>query len=151
MPTATIGTVVVPSVVLDVASGRELCPVPLGHVVPEGKIGTVDELIVDPDRLARLADQGVIALEMESSGVGAVCKARGIPWTAVRVVSDRPDDGLTEPPVLGTLRPDGSADLWAAVRLMAARPSRIRGFVRLGRDASMAAARAAKTTLDALG
>jgi hypothetical protein len=49
------------------------------------------------------------------------------------------------------LRPDGSTDVAAALRLLAARPRRIPRFARLGRDASMAARRAAKTTLDALG
>ena len=150
-PTSTIGKVIVPEVLLDVKSGRELRPSALGGTVMEGKVGTVDELIVDPSRLARLVDQGVVALEMESTGVGSVCEDRGVPWSVVRVISDRPDDGYTDAPVLGTLRPDGSADLWAALRLMAAKPSRIPGLVRLGRDSSMAAARAAKATLEALG
>jgi adenosylhomocysteine nucleosidase len=148
---ATIGTVLVPEVVLDLSSGQEYRPAPLGEITPDGKIGTVDELITDPSRLDGLIDQGVIALEMESAGVASVCEARGVPWTVFRVISDRPDDGYTDDSVLGVLRPDGSTDIGAALRLMATRPSRIRGFVRLGRDASMAAAKAAKTTLNALG
>jgi hypothetical protein len=74
-----------------------------------------------------------------------------VPWTVIRVISDRPEDGLTEEPVMEMLRPDGSTDVAAALRLLAARPRRIPRFARLGRDASMAARRAAKTTLDALG
>jgi adenosylhomocysteine nucleosidase len=143
--------VIVPDVVLDVNSGREFRPAPLGGMAMGGKVGTVDELIVDPSRLAGLAEQGVIALEMESTGVASVCEDRGLPWSVVRVISDRPDDGYTDDAVLGTLRPDGSADMRAALRLMATRPSRIPGLVRLGRDSSMAAGRAAKTTLEALG
>ncbi|MGD0393293.1 MAG: 5'-methylthioadenosine/S-adenosylhomocysteine nucleosidase [Acidimicrobiales bacterium] len=150
-PACTIGSVIVPDVVLDVTSGREFRPSPLGELVMGGKVGTVDELIVEPSRLARLADQGVIALEMESTGVASVCEERGVPWSAVRVISDRPDDGYTDGAVLGTLRPDGSADMRAALRLMATRPKRIPRLVRLGRDSSMAAGRAAKTTLEALG
>jgi nucleoside phosphorylase len=150
-PTSTIGRVIVPEVLLDVKSGRELRPSPLGGTIMAGKVGTVDELIVDPTRLARLIDQGVVALEMESTGVGSVCEDRGVPWSVVRVISDRPDDGYTDPSVLGTLRPDGSADVWAALRLMASKPSRIPGLVRLGRDSSMAAAKAATSTLEALG
>jgi hypothetical protein len=69
----------------------------------------------------------------------------------VRVVSDRPDDGLTDIPVMGALRPDGSTDAKAALRLMMAKPRRIPGLVRLGRDASTAAGRAAHVTLEALG
>ena len=150
-PASTIGTVIMPEVVLDVKSGREYRPSPLGGTPMDGKVGTVDELIVDPARLARLIDQGVIALEMESTGVGSVCERRSVPWTVVRVISDRPDDGYTDPSVLGTLRPDGSADLWAAIRLMATKPARVPGLVRLGRDSSSAAVKAARTTLEALG
>ena len=149
-PTSTIGKVIVPEIVLDVRTGREYHPSPLGEQPACGKVGTVDELITDPSRLARLVDQGVIALEMESTGVGSVCQDRSVPWTVVRVVSDRPDDGYTDASVLGTLRPDGSADLWAALRLMAAKPGRIPGLVRLGRDSSLAASTAARTTLEAL-
>jgi adenosylhomocysteine nucleosidase len=149
-PGATIGTVIVPAVVLDVASGREYHPSPLGDVPPVGKIGTVDELIVDPTRLAGLAEQGVLALEMEATGVAEACESAGIPWSVVRVISDRPDDGLTEAPVLDALRPDGTTDVWAALRLVVSKPSRIPGFVRLGRDSSMAAGKAAAATLAAL-
>jgi adenosylhomocysteine nucleosidase len=149
-PGATIGTVILPAVVLDVSSGREYHPSPLGDVPLSGKIGTVDELIGDPTRLASLAEQGVLALEMEAAGVAAACEPAGIPWSVVRVISDRPDDGLTEAPVLDALRPDGTTDAWAALRLVAARPSRIPGFVRLGRDSSMAAGKAAAATLAAL-
>ncbi len=150
-PSATIGSVVTPAVVLDVASGREYHPSPLGSMTAAGKIGTVDEVIVDPARLAGLVDQGVIALEMESAGVGPVCESHGVPWSVVRVISDRPDDGYTDPSVLGVLRPDGSTDLAAALKLMATKPNRVPGLMRLGRDASMAAAKAASTTLDAIG
>ena len=87
---------------------------------------------------------------MESTAVGSVCETRGVPWTVIRVISDRPDDGLTEDAVMDVLRPDGSTDVGAALRLLVAKPSRIPRFVRLGRDASMAARRAGTTALNAL-
>ncbi len=149
-PSSSIGTVIVPEVVVEVSSGREFRPSPLGGMARDGKVGTVDEFIVDPSRLAKLVDEGVVALEMESTGVGAVCDERHVPWSVVRVISDRPDDGYADSSVLGTLRPDGSADLWATLHLVAARPSRIPGLVRLGRDSTRAAVKAAKTTLAAL-
>ena len=150
VPDSVIGDVIVPDTVVDVASGRTYRTSPLGTLQQSGTVGTVDELITDPVRLAGLIDDGVVALEMESSGVGEVCDARGVPWSVVRVISDRPDDGLTDDAVMAALRPDGSVDVLAALRVMAVKPSRIRGFLQLGRDASMAARKAATTTLAAL-
>ena len=128
----------------------EVSDISTGQPRTVGHGGTVDELINDPVRLAGLVDDGVVALEMESSGVGEVCDARGIPWSVVRVISDRPNDGLTDDAVMAALRPDGSVDVLAALRVMAVKPSRIPGFMQLGRDASMAARKAAATTLAAL-
>jgi adenosylhomocysteine nucleosidase len=149
-PDSVIGGVVVPDTVVDVSSGRKYQTSPLGALPQSGTVGTVDELINDPVRLAGLVDDGIVALEMESSGVGEVCHARGVPWSVVRVISDRPNDGLTDDAVMAALRPDGSVDVLAAVRVMAVKPSRIPGFMQLGRDASMAARKAAATTLAAL-
>ena len=147
---ATIGTVILPAEVLDVGTGKRYHPSPLGDIRLEGTVATVDGLDTDPDHLARLVAGGVVAVEMEASGVGRICAARGLPWTVVRVVSDRPDDGDADAPVLDTLRPDGTTDTWAALRLMATHPGRIPALIRLGRGASLASTRAARTTLDAL-
>jgi nucleoside phosphorylase len=147
---SVIGGVVVPDTVVDVSSGRTYRTTQLGALQQSGTVGTVDEFITDPVRLAGLVDDGVVALEMESSGVGEVCEARGVPWSVVRVISDRPDAGLADGTVMDALRPDGSTNVLAALKAMAVRPSRIPGFVQLGRDASMAARTAAATTLAAL-
>jgi adenosylhomocysteine nucleosidase len=147
---AVIGGVVVPDTVVDVSSGRTYRTTQLGALQQSGTVGTVDEFITDPLRLAGLVDDGVVALEMESSGVGEVCEDRGVPWSVVRVISDRPDAGLADGTVMDALRPDGSTNVLAALKAMAVKPSRIPGFVQLGRDASMAARKAAVTTLAAL-
>ena len=94
--------------------------------------------------LAGLEEQGVVAMEMESSGVAAACQDAGVPWTTFRVISDRPDDGLTDDAIMSLLRPDGSSDVGAALRLMVRHPGRVPGMVRLGRDSSMAASKAAR-------
>jgi nucleoside phosphorylase len=148
---STIGAVIVPEVIVDVSSGREFRPSPLGGTAMRGRVGTVDEIIVDPIRVAGLVDQGLVAVEMESAGVGLICEQRGVPWSVVRVISDRPDDGYTDDAVLGILRPDGSTDPWAALRLIVTKPGRIPGLARLGRDSSAAANKAARATLAALG
>jgi adenosylhomocysteine nucleosidase len=147
---SVVGGVIVPHTVVDVSSGRTYRTTQLGALQQSGTVGTVDEFITDPVRLAGLVDDGVVALEMESSGVGEVCEARGVPWSVVRVISDRPDAGLADGAVMDALRPDGSTNVLAALKAMAVKPNRIPGFLQLGRDASMAARKAAATTVGAL-
>ena len=57
-PTSTIGSVIVPEIMLDVASGQEYRPSPLGTLERAGTVGTVDELIMDPLRLAATGRTG---------------------------------------------------------------------------------------------
>jgi nucleoside phosphorylase len=150
-PAMSVGTVIVPEAVLDLGTGRQYRSHEIDGAKLSGLIATVDHLIVDEAKLEEVAAQGVVALEMESSGVAAACEAAGIPWTTFRVVSDRPDDGLTDDAIMSLLRPDGSTDAVAAMRLMAMHPSRIPSMMRLARDSSMAASKAARTVLNALG
>lgn len=151
LPTSTIGGVVVPEAVVEMSSGRVLRPARLGNLEPRGKVATVEELITDPTQLTGLVDEGVVAVEMESTGVARVCEERGVPWSVVRSISDRPHDGLADDGVMDLLKPDGSLDVLAAVRVMSLKPSRIPRFIRLGRDASLAARTAAATAVGALG
>lgn len=145
-----VGAVVVPEVVLDLATGHRLGTAPLGGLERRGVLATSDHLIVGDAELADLAARGVEAVEMESAGVAAACEPRGIPWTTVRVISDRPDENLADGSIMKLLRPDGSLRAGAAIGLMAAKPTRIPALVRLGQDSSRAATRAARVTLAAL-
>lgn len=150
-PACTIGTVVVPKVVIDLTSGREYHSAPMDGVERNGIVATADHLVMDPEELSKIQARGVVAMEMESAGVAAACETAGTPWTTFRVVSDRPDDGLTDDAIMSLLRPDGSADALAALRLVLRHPSRISGMIRLARDSSMAASKAARSALGALG
>ena len=150
-PDLTIGTVLVPEAVLDLGSGQRYESSPMEGIQREGLIASADHLIMDEDVLAGLQEQGVVAMEMESSGVAAACQDAGIPWTTFRVISDRPDDGLTDDAIMSLLRPDGSSDVGAALRLTVRHPGRVPGMVRLGRASSMAASKAARNALGALG
>lgn len=149
-PDLTIGTLVVPEAVVDVSSGRRFESAPMEGVERKGLVGTADHLIMDEERLAHLQELGVVAMEMESSGVAAACDAAGVPWTTFRVIADRPDDGLTDDAIMSLLRPDGTSDVMAAVRLMMLHPSRVPDMLRLARDSSMAASKAARAALRAL-
>ena len=145
-----VGAVIVPETVLDLTSGRRLETSMLGNLARRGVLATSDHLIVGDAELAELEAQGVEAVEMESAGVAAACEARGVPWTTVRVISDRPDENLADGSIMKLLRLDGTVRVGAAVGLVAASPGRVPALVKLGRDSSRAATRAARGVLGAL-
>ncbi len=147
-----VGDLVLPAVVRDHASDREYRSSPL-HGRAAGTIVTSDEFLIAPDLVARLVGEGVVALDMETSAVGAVCEARGVAWSAVRAISDRADD-YTDDAVLGLANPDGSPNLAAALRYMLRHPGRVPRLARLARDskaAAVAAADEAASQIEQLG
>jgi nucleoside phosphorylase len=138
-----IGDVIVPELVVDGVTGDEHRPDPLGDRVPAGILSTSDQLIVDPGAVAALVDRGVVALDMETAAIAAVCARHGCRWSVFRAISDRAGDGLIDAEVAALTGPDGSADIPAALRLVARHPSRARDLARLGRDMKTAARAAA--------
>ncbi len=135
-----VGDIVCPAIVVDGSTRVTFTATPIGPV--DGTISSSDEFVVDPARLDALVQAGVRAVDMETSSIAAVCVARGCAWSAVRVVSDRATDH-PDTAVLGLAHPDGSPNVRAALAFMATHPTRIPGLVRLGRDATKAASRAA--------
>lgn len=150
-PDLRVGSVVVPESVVDLASGEKFRSHPLRGIVPKGTVGVADHLITDTARLSKLVAEGIVALEMESSGVAEACQEARVPWTTIRVIGDRPDEELTDATVMSFLRPDGTVDSPAAIRHLLTHPQRIPGLLRLGRDSANAAAKAARFTLETLG
>jgi len=142
-----VGDTVLPERVLDLASGRSYRAAAVAGRANARTIATVDELILDLDRLAAMAEEGIDVLDMETAAVAEVAASHEIPWSAVRVISDRPRDGLLDDGIMTMLRPDGSVDPVAAVKHIAGHPRRLPKLVRLGRDAGSAAARAARTAV----
>ncbi|MEO6469354.1 MAG: hypothetical protein ABIP21_09645 [Acidimicrobiia bacterium] len=138
--TARVGDIICPAVVVDGATGVSFTATPIGAV--HGTISSSDEFVVDPDRIGALVDAGVRAVDMETAAIAAVCVQRGCAWSAVRVVSDHATDH-PDTAVLGLAHPDGSPNVRAALMFMATHPARIPGLLRLGRDATKAASRAA--------
>jgi adenosylhomocysteine nucleosidase len=145
-----IGDVVVPERVIDRASGAEYRPAPLGALGARGALLTSDALLAEPEEVARFERRGVIAVDMETAAVAAVCEARGCPWSVVRAISDRADDGSVDAALLGLVRPDGTPDLRALVRFLLRRPARVRDLVRLARGMRRAADAAACAVAAAL-
>jgi adenosylhomocysteine nucleosidase len=148
-PGIEIGAVIEPEAVLDLASGSEYRSSGLGEAPVSGTIATTAVLILDDERLAPLIARGVVAMDMETSAVAAVCEARGRPWSAFRSISDRPQDGLLDASVIDMLNEDGSANAAAAVRNVLLHPWRIPRLAHLARDSNMAAKRAARAAVAA--
>ncbi len=100
------------------------------------------------------ADDGAVAVDMETAAVGAVCEDAGIPWSAYRGISDLVSEGLVDDSSLAMVKEDGTANVPEVVKLFATRPWMVARMARLGRDtrrATIAAAQAAAKAIDALG
>ena len=142
-----IGSIIVPEVVLDSATGAEHRPAPLQRHEPFGAMWTTDELLTDAEVLAGLRARGVISLDMETAAIAAVCERHGIEWSVIRSISDRANDGTVDEEIFGLSRQDGSPDLAAIARYVARRPTRIAHLATLGRNARRAANAAADAAI----
>jgi adenosylhomocysteine nucleosidase len=149
-PSVAIGDLVVPERVLDLATGAERRPAALGDSPARGTLATSDALLVDPDEAARLEGRGVIAIDMETAAIGAVCEERGCPWSVFRAISDRADDGSTDAAVLGLAGPDGAPNPAALARFVLTRPWRVPQLARLARGLHLATRTAASAAVAAL-
>jgi hypothetical protein len=92
----------------------------------------------------------VLAIDMETAAVAAVCERRGRPWSVFRALSDRAGDPLVGADVLALAGEDGEPDLAAVFRFLLRRPWRLPLLVRLGRDSSRATRAAAAAAVRAL-
>jgi adenosylhomocysteine nucleosidase len=140
-----VGDVVVPEVVVDKPTGREFRPAPLAGVAGRGRIVTSDDFHVEPDELAAMEADGVIALDMETAAVAAVCEDAGCPWSVVRAISDMADDHPIGTAALDMAKADGSPNLPAVLRFVVRNPHKVRHLAKLGRDSQYAANVAART------
>jgi adenosylhomocysteine nucleosidase len=112
-----------------------------GLTVRSGKIvsvPTVVEQAEDKRRLSRLS--GAIALDMESSALGAVAARRGVPFVIVRTVSDLVDEDLPLDFNL-FLRPTGWLN---GMQVLLTHPASLVGLNRLRKQSRMAAERLTK-------
>jgi adenosylhomocysteine nucleosidase len=146
-PHSKIGDLIVPEVVANGETGTEHRPTPLGDVAPRGRIVSDDDFISADEDVARISDDGVTAVDMETAAVAAVCERRGTPWSVFRVISDMAGDH--DDSVLAMANPDGSANTRAVLRYLLPRPWRIFRLARLGRDAQAATNLAADAAIAA--
>jgi adenosylhomocysteine nucleosidase len=144
-----IGGVVVPEVVIDRASGGRFRPSHLGNIVPRGTLSCGDELITGQDELNRMAARGVVAVDMETAAVAAICDGAQCPWSVFRGISDYAGEGLVDDALFAMTRPDGTADPDVIARYLEENPERKQVLARLARDANLATEAAATAAIEA--
>ena len=69
-PNVAIGDLVVPELVIDLATGAEYRPSVMGDTEARGTLVTANEVLIDRAAAARLERQGVIAVDMETAANG---------------------------------------------------------------------------------
>lgn len=143
-----IGTLILPEVVVNGATGAEYRPEPLGGGTRNGKMRTGDELEVDPQAMEELRALGVVSLEMETAVIAESCERRGIPWSVFRAISDRPDSGVDNE-VFRLSNQDGTPNPKAVAAYFAKHPQRIPQMARLAKDSKLATRTAADAAIRA--
>jgi adenosylhomocysteine nucleosidase len=158
------GAIVVSDRLVNTVSGREYLPdasllavaretKPHALRVSVGKLATTDRVAgfsADKHKLA--AATGAIAVDMESSGVAEAATTLGVPWLAVRVITDGVDDDLPFDFNAQKFKPVSDMDgvnRGAIVASVFVEPWKIPALIRLGLRSSLAARRLA-AYLDAL-
>jgi adenosylhomocysteine nucleosidase len=144
-----IGSVIVPELVLDRATGQSFEPSFAGDIQPRGILSCGDDLITDPHEIANMERQGVVAVDMETAAVAAVCAGAAMPWGVFRGISDFADGGLVDDALFSMTRPDGTADPDAIARYLEENPHRRTVLAQLAHDASLATEAAAAAAVRA--
>jgi hypothetical protein len=135
-PLLSRGDVVVPDEVRDAITGEVWpCDALLvqGAGDRHGTLVTAHEVVSDPAARARLAG---LAVDMESAGTARACARAGIPFAAIRAVTDRADDCL--PDLTGVIDSTGGVHPMTALRRLATHPADIPAWTRLARGARAA-------------
>ena len=113
----------------------------LAALLPHATRGTIagsDTIVAAAaDKAALQRATGALAADMESHVAAQVATAHGLPFAALRVVSDAADQSLP-PAVANALRPDGTPRLGAVLASVAAHPAQIPALIRTARDSERA-------------
>ncbi len=91
---------------------------------------------VEHKRLLR-SMTGAAAVDMESHVAGRVAESYGVPFAILRIVCDPAGCNLPKAALVG-MRKNGTSDIGAVLRALAASPRQLPGMIRLARDAGVA-------------
>jgi adenosylhomocysteine nucleosidase len=103
------------------------------RVVQGGLVGVEQIIAAQSGKAALHSETGAIAVDMESHIAAAYAAEAGLPFAALRVVSDPADRAL---PALATsaIKPNGDVDLRKLLRGLARNPLTLRALVSTGLD-----------------
>ena len=135
-PALELGQVVVPEQVRDARTGEVYpCDPALagGAGQRHGTLVTTPQVVTDP--AARAALEGT-AVDMESAGIARACRDAGVPFAAVRAVTDRAGDVL--PHMDGVVDGAGRVHGLRMAGRLARHPGEIAAWARLARGAGAA-------------
>lgn len=102
-----------------------------------GIIGS-DAIVATASEKRLLSERtGALAVDMESHVAARVALRKGLPFAALRVISDRAEDDLPPAALVG-MRPDGGMALGAVLASLARDPRQLSALIRTGRQAGSA-------------
>jgi len=104
------------------------------HRIMRGVLVGVEEVVLGRKAKAALRSAtGADAVDMESHIAARYAEQYGLPFAALRVISDPAHRALPEI-AAAALKANGDVDVWKVMRGIARRPSQIRALVHSGRD-----------------
>ncbi len=102
--------------------------------VLNGILAGVEEVVLGQvGKSALRATTGADAVDMESHIAARYAEDNGLPFAALRVISDPAHRALPRL-AADALKPNGNVDVWKVMRGIARKPSEIRALVHSGRD-----------------
>ncbi|WP_374148121.1 phosphorylase [Sphingomonas sp. 28-63-12] len=112
----------------------------LSRTFPHAHFGAIigqDHIAVSIAEKAALAASGALAVDMESHIAARVAARHGLPFLAIRTISDTAHETLPPAALVG-MNPDGSMALGKVLASLARRPGQLPALIRTGRSAELA-------------
>lgn len=113
--------------------------------VRAGRLTTATGIVAGPaEKAALFRETGALAVDMETCRTEAWARETGVPFLAVRAISDTAHERL-DPAVLGFVDSDGRPRIGRVLRHLAGHPTKLPAILRLGRASQFALSRLTAT------